>query len=625
MKIGIKISLSIAIIITVFSAGLFLSVHQTREAMIEKTGQSVITLSQEIADRLDQRVFSMISVLQIIALDPEIKKLVIESNQEFDRIEDIDSHLTEKVSEWNSFAGKENPIFNEMVKNPMSQKLEEFRQLFFEAANVDLFPEILITNKYGATIAENNRTTDWNQSDRLQFQNSRDVGLHVSDLYYDSSAEIWALEIAIAIKDGDEFAGMLKTTYNIEDIRQIFRDSVEGSIYETSRFGLISGSDKIISAVGMDIPIGFDYSKQIEFYDARNLKEGTYFGVNPVTGVNTIVAYATSDGFRNFSGLNWIVGQSINEDEFLSDVNQLQNILFIIMIISIIIGSVTGFVMIRGIVPPIVRVEKAAKAISEERFDETIDVNSKDEVGSLAKSMTEMAKKLKNAQKEKEEFVAMITHDLKQPLVPISGNAEMLQNPKMGELNEMQKDCVSEIAANANKQLAMIDNLVSAQKLGAGAMTYDTEELSTKNILTEAIKTHTPAMTDKHIEYFDSSTIDVKVLGDNRRIQESYTNLILNAHDFVPQGGKIEIGVTNGDKEVTFFCKDNGEGIPKDKQSQLFKKYGQVKSEAKRKFGGTGLGLAVAQELVEGMGGKIWVESEEGKGSNFLFTIPKTD
>jgi signal transduction histidine kinase len=130
-------------------------------------------------------------------------------------------------------------------------------------------------------------------------------------------------------------------------------------------------------------------------------------------------------------------------------------------------------------------------------------------------------------------------------------------------------------------------------------------------------------MTDKAIEYFDSSTIDVKVKGDNRRIQESFTNLILNAHDFVPQNGKIEIGVTDSEKEVTFFVKDDGEGIPKEKQNQLFKKYGQVKSDAKRKFGGTGLGLAVSQELVEGMKGKIWLESEEGKGATFLFTIPK--
>lgn len=130
-------------------------------------------------------------------------------------------------------------------------------------------------------------------------------------------------------------------------------------------------------------------------------------------------------------------------------------------------------------------------------------------------------------------------------------------------------------------------------------------------------------MTDKNLEYFESSTEDLIVRGDRRRIVESFTNLILNAHDFVPNDGKIELWVINGEKEVTFFCKDNGEGIPKEKQDQLFKKYGQVKSDAKRKFGGTGLGLAVSQELVEGMGGRIWLESEEGKGATFFFTIPK--
>ena len=132
-------------------------------------------------------------------------------------------------------------------------------------------------------------------------------------------------------------------------------------------------------------------------------------------------------------------------------------------------------------------------------------------------------------------------------------------------------------------------------------------------------------MIDKNLEYFDSSTIDVKIKCDQRRIHESFTNLILNAHDFTPQDGKIEIGVTDGEKEVTFFVKDNGEGIPKEKQELLFHKYGQVKSKAGRKFGGTGLGLAVSQQLIEGIGGKIWLESDEGKGATFFFTIPKAE
>jgi len=127
------------------------------------------------------------------------------------------------------------------------------------------------------------------------------------------------------------------------------------------------------------------------------------------------------------------------------------------------------------------------------------------------RTRTKELKQTKEIDKLKEEFVAMITHDLKQPLVVISGNAEMLAEPKMGELNEMQKESVGEIAANVSLQLSMIDNLVTAQKLGAGAMKYDIEELSSKDLLNACIKTHSPIMHDKNIDYFDSSTVDIKI------------------------------------------------------------------------------------------------------------------
>jgi len=293
--------------------------------------------------------------------------------------------------------------------------------------------------------------------------------------------------------------------------------------------------------------------------------------------------------------------------------------------LSIVAGAsfVVSLLIAKRIANPIKLLSKAADQISKENYDVNINVKGHDEIAQLTESMISMGQKLKNAQKEKEEFVAMITHDLKQPLVPISGNAELLNNPKMGELNDIQKECVEEILANATRQLSMIDNLVSAQKLGAGAMKYDLEELSSKDILNDCIKTHTPIMRGKNIEYFDSSTEDYTIKGDKRRILESFTNLIQNAHDFVPENGTIELGATDGNKEVTFFVKDNGEGIPKEKQNKLFKKYGQVESKAKREFGGTGLGLAVSQELVEGMNGKIWFESKVGQGTTLFFTVPK--
>jgi len=115
----------------------------------------------------------------------------------------------------------------------------------------------------------------------------------------------------------------------------------------------------------------------------------------------------------------------------------------------------------------------------------------------------------------------------------------------------------------------------------------------------------------------------LKIKGDEEKINEIFSNMVLNAIDFVPEKGKIGIHATESDDMVLFSVKDDGIGIPKNKIGNMFKKFYQADTAATRKHGGSGLGLAICKGFVEGMGGKIWLESEEGKGTTFFFTIPK--
>lgn len=109
-----------------------------------------------------------------------------------------------------------------------------------------------------------------------------------------------------------------------------------------------------------------------------------------------------------------------------------------------------------------------------------------------------------------------------------------------------------------------------------------------------------------------------------KRVREIFINLIQNSADFVAdQDGRIEIGAKDDGEFIQFHVTDNGIGIPKDKQEKLFAKYFQVETSQARRYGGTGLGLSICKELTEGMNGKIWLESEEGEGTTFFFTIPK--
>jgi signal transduction histidine kinase len=122
-------------------------------------------------------------------------------------------------------------------------------------------------------------------------------------------------------------------------------------------------------------------------------------------------------------------------------------------------------------------------------------------------------------------------------------------------------------------------------------------------------------MDDKNIEFLDSSIKDIEIKFNEKQISEIFSPLIKTAHDLVGAYGKIEIGVDDDEKNVTFFVKDNGDGISKEKQDQLFKKDDH----------NTSSGLMMSRQLVEEMGGKIWVESVSYLGTSFYFTIPKSE
>ncbi|MDE1769015.1 MAG: ATP-binding protein, partial [Thaumarchaeota archaeon] len=111
---------------------------------------------------------------------------------------------------------------------------------------------------------------------------------------------------------------------------------------------------------------------------------------------------------------------------------------------------------------------------------------------------------------------------------------------------------------------------------------------------------------------------------DPDRLSQVFANLIKNSVDFVPKSdGVIEINAHGENNQVVFYVKDNGSGIPKEKQENLFKKFYQIDTSLKRSHGGTGLGLVICKGIAEALGGKIWFESEIGKGATFYFTIPK--
>lgn len=242
----------------------------------------------------------------------------------------------------------------------------------------------------------------------------------------------------------------------------------------------------------------------------------------------------------------------------------------------------------------------------------------------LEQQLKDTLEHVKKIGKEKEEFSAMITHELKTPLTTIIGYSDMLNKLKMGNLNEEQKFAINEIFSSSISLEKLIEDILTARRLELSAITFNKEKTSTTELLKFIHSRLLPMMDEKQIEFLTSIKEDFDIIIDKERILEVFTNLVQNSVDFVPDsGGRIEITCRSENSNVLFSIIDNGLGIPKEKLGKLFTKYYQIDTSIIRKHGGSGLGLAICRGFVEGLGGKIWIESEKGKGTIVYFTIPK--
>jgi len=256
-----------------------------------------------------------------------------------------------------------------------------------------------------------------------------------------------------------------------------------------------------------------------------------------------------------------------------------------------------------------------------------LNADQKEAVEEIYSNVSQIEKLLsdvlaKDREKQLGEDFQILPKEVRTPLVPILGYCEILMNPKFGQLNADQKEAIVEIQENSVKANNMINDFWTAQLLEIGEMKYYYEDVSVDDFIKQEMENLDPLMKEKKIEFTKSIQPELTIKADRSKLAEIFINLIENAVAFVPEtGGKIQITGKSEDGLVQFSVVDNGSGIPKDGMGSLFK----IDTSHTRKHGGGGLGLTICRGYIEGMGGKIWAESEEGKCTTLSFTIPKAD
>tara|TARA_B100000768_G_C11284977_1_gene381809 strand:- start:6708 stop:8570 length:1863 start_codon:yes stop_codon:yes gene_type:complete len=233
-------------------------------------------------------------------------------------------------------------------------------------------------------------------------------------------------------------------------------------------------------------------------------------------------------------------------------------------------------------------------------------------------------KKLIQSDKTKSEFLANMTHEVRTPLNGVIGMTHTLSQ---GKLDIEQRDAVNAIKMSAHDLLDIINEILDFSKLESGKSQVEDVDFSLNKLVNQVLKILSPTAISKGLglsSHLDKDIPDI-IKSDELKIRQILTNLIGNAIKFTENGEIIlDVKQTNFQEdysELTFSIKDTGTGIPFKKLDTIFDSFTQADSSTSRKFGGTGLGLSICKKIIDLLNGKIWAESEYGKGSTFIFSI----
>ena len=222
----------------------------------------------------------------------------------------------------------------------------------------------------------------------------------------------------------------------------------------------------------------------------------------------------------------------------------------------------------------------------------------------------------------KASFIATASHELRTPLAAVYGAAQTLLRHDFA-LDEGGRDRFVSLIADESERLSRIVNeILLASQLDAGRLDLEAEPFDAAELVdrvVEATRAYAPPGVSVDRKVSDDLPL---VEADRDKVRQVLVNLVENAIKYSPDGGHVEVGVESQDESVTFRVRDQGLGIPEEEQSRVFEKFYRVDPQMTRGVGGTGLGLYICNELVSRMGGHIWLESQAGEGSTFLFELP---
>jgi two-component system phosphate regulon sensor histidine kinase PhoR len=297
-------------------------------------------------------------------------------------------------------------------------------------------------------------------------------------------------------------------------------------------------------------------------------------------------------------------------------------------ILAICVAAVIAYLMASNISRPIKRMKSIAEKITKGDFSEQTNIKGKDEVAELAESLNTMAnelqvkiERLNRMDRVRSDFVANVSHELKTPLTSIRGFVETLED---GAINDKANAArfLAIIKKHTRRLGNIIDDLLRLSELESGGK-IEMAPLDLKSLIDEVVMGFGHALSAKNQKLAVAAAGNFTIAGSRDKLEQVFVNLIDNAIKYTGRDGQIKVNLAETDNIVMVTVEDNGIGIPKEDIERVFERFYRVDKARSREVGGTGLGLSIAKHIVLAHRGEICIDSESGKGTRVIVTLPK--
>ena len=484
------------------------------------------------------------------------------------------------------------------------------------------------------------------QSESVAFVGARAARRHIGPVYFQNESEPHA---TIAVAEPGSEGGVVVAEIDLGFVNGILeraRVGTDGYAYA------VDGRGELVSH--QDINLVLRHTNLAQLPQVRAALRPPGDRTDAVTTGRDPDGTKVLSAFHTIGLLDWRVFVEEPLSEAFAPLTSAIWRTVLLLVTFLLLAAATGVLLARRLVRPIESIQAAAAKIGSGSLDQRIEIPSNDELGSLAEEFNRMAarlqeshtslerkveertrelaralaeldeksRELETASQHKSEFLASMSHELRTPLNAILGFSQVLRARMFGELNDKQEEYLDDILASGNHLLSLINDVLDLSKVESGQVELEVAPFSLRKALEQGVVMVRERATRDDVEVALSAPAEVDpVTGDERRIRQVIFNLLSNAVKFTPAGGAVDVRATRVNGVVRVAVTDTGPGIAPEDHERIFEEFRQTDAGVEQGEG-TGLGLPLSKRLVELHGGRIWIDSELGRGTTFVFTLP---